>query len=114
MKRLLAARKTSPAFGHGSIEFLRPRNRKVLAYLRRYGHDTLLIVNNLSGAPQPVELDLAQCRGATPIELLGQTHFPAVRESPYFLSLGPYAFYWFRLAEGRVGEAPYGIEGTPI
>jgi len=33
----------------------------------------------------------------TPVELLGQTAFPAVSAEPYFLTLGPYAFYWFML-----------------
>src|SRR2546422_2880724 len=28
MKRLIAARRTSPVFGRGTIEFLRPRNQK--------------------------------------------------------------------------------------
>ena len=41
MRRMLAVRKTSHAFGRGRLAFLRPGNRKVLAYLRelrRRGH----------------------------------------------------------------------------
>src|SRR6266481_3389922 len=98
MRRLLAARRTSPVFGRGGIEFLRPRNSKVLAFLRRHSRETLLIVANLSAAPQPVELDLSAFAGATPIEMLGATAFPTIRTAPYFLSLGPHGFYWFRLA----------------
>jgi len=114
MKRLIAARKTSRAFGRGTIEFLKPRNQKVLGYLRRYGRETILIVNNLAGSTQPVELDLRGFAGRTPVEILGQTRFPPVGETPYFLSLGPHGYYWFRL-EGPYGaEEPYGIEGTAI
>jgi maltose alpha-D-glucosyltransferase / alpha-amylase len=113
-QRLIAARKSAPAFGRGSVEFLRPRNQSVLAYLRRHGRETLLVVNNLSGSRQPVELDLAAYRAAVPVDLLGGARFPPVRESPYFLSLGPYDFYWFRLAEGPVGPELFGIEGAPI
>ena len=114
MRRLLAARRTSPVFGRGRIEFLRPRNSKVLAYLRRHARETLLIVANLSAAPQPVELDLSAFAGATPIEMLGATAFPQIRTAPYFLSLGPHGFYWFRLARPGDGDEPFGIERTAI
>jgi maltose alpha-D-glucosyltransferase/alpha-amylase len=114
MRQLLAARRTSSVFGRGSIEFLRPRNSRVLAYLRRHGHETLLIVANLSAAPQPVELDLAAFAGATPIEMLGATAFPAIRSTPYFLSLGPHGFYWFRLERPGDSDEPFGIERTAI
>ncbi len=114
MKRLIAARKTSRAFGRGSIEFLKPRNKAVLAYLRRYGRETLLIVSNLSGSSQPAELELGGLAGFTPVEILGQTRFPPIRETPYFLSLGPYGYYWFRLERPEAGEEPYGIEWTAI
>lgn len=114
MKRLIAARKTSVVFGRGNIEFLRPRNQKILAYLRRYRRETLLIVNNLAASPQPVELDLKAFAGYVPFEILGQTRFPPVPETPYFLSLGPYDFYWFRLDPARRPEEPYGIEKAVI
>jgi maltose alpha-D-glucosyltransferase / alpha-amylase len=114
MRQLLAARRTSSVFGRGSIEFLRPRNSKVLAYLRRHGRETLLIVANLSAAPQPVELDLTAFAGATPIEMLGATAFPAIRSTPYFLSLGPHGFYWFRLERPGDSDEPFGIERTAI
>ncbi|HLC41912.1 MAG TPA: maltose alpha-D-glucosyltransferase [Methylomirabilota bacterium] len=114
MRRLIAARKSSRAFGRGSIEFLKPRNQKVLAYLRSYRQEALLIVNNLSGTSQPVELDLKQLTGCVPVELLGQTRFPQVNESPYFLSLGPYGFYWFRMERAGGHEEPYGIEHSVI
>src|SRR2546422_11283223 len=39
-RSLIAARRTSPVFGRGTIAFLRPRNQKVLAYLRRHGRET--------------------------------------------------------------------------
>jgi maltose alpha-D-glucosyltransferase/alpha-amylase len=46
---------------------------------------------------QPCELDLGRFNGATPIELIGATRFPPVGELPYFLTLGPHDFYWFKL-----------------
>jgi maltose alpha-D-glucosyltransferase/alpha-amylase len=113
MKRLIAARKRTPAFGRGSIEFLRPRNQSVLAFLRRHADDTILVVCNLSERSQPVELDLSAYRGAVPTELLGETRFPPITAEPYFLSLGAHGFYWFRL-EQRGRPVRYGIEDTAI
>jgi maltose alpha-D-glucosyltransferase/alpha-amylase len=97
MKNLIGLRKLFPAFGLGSLEFLHPANRKVLAYIRRHGTDAILCVANLSRSVQPVELDLSPSAGFTPVEMLGYTNFPVVGQHPYFLTLGPYGFYWFEL-----------------
>ena len=104
MKRMLQVRRSSQAFGRGTLRFIRPGNRRVLVYLRQYGEDTILCVANLARSAQPVELDLADHRGAVPIELLGRAPFPPIGELPYLLTLPGYAFYWFRLS--RTAEAP--------
>ncbi len=105
MKRLVALRKRHRAFGRGSIEFLQPANRKILAFLRSYEEERLLVVANLSRLVQYVQLDLSEFRGMVPVEVFGQTELPAVRDEPYFLTLGPHAFYWFAL----VGAHPVAI-----
>jgi maltose alpha-D-glucosyltransferase/alpha-amylase len=97
-KRMLAVRKTSQAFGRGSRQFLRPGNRKILAYLREFGEDTILCVANLSRSAQPVELNLAPFKGRVPVEMLGRTAFPPIGDLPYLLTISAYGFYWFRLA----------------
>ena len=114
MKRLIAARRSSPAFGRGTIEFLRPRNQRILAYLRHHGRDTLLVVNNLASSSQAVELDLRALAGCTPVEILGQTRFPPIRETPYVLSLGAHGYYWFSIERPDGADEPYGIERTAI
>jgi maltose alpha-D-glucosyltransferase / alpha-amylase len=98
MKRMLATRKHSQAFGRGSLEFLRPGNRKVLSYLRLYKDEAILCVANLSRTAQPVELDLKRFKGRVPVEMLGRTSFPPIGELPYLLTLPAHGFYWFRLA----------------
>jgi len=97
MKNLIGLRKLFPVLGLGTLRFLDPANRKVLAYLREHGNDAILCVANLSRNVQPVELDLAPFAGFVPIEVLGYTDFPIIEERPYFLTLGPYGFYWFEL-----------------
>ena len=64
----------------------------------------MLCVANLARSVQPVELDLSRFKGMTPVEMLGLTEFPRIGELPYFLTLGPYAFYWFRLRAGAAGD----------
>ncbi len=98
MKRMLAVRKTSHAFGRGKLTFLRPGNRKVLAYLRELGDEAILCVANLGRSAQPAELDLSRFKGRVPLELLGRTPFPPIGELPYMLTLPAHSFYWFRLA----------------
>jgi maltose alpha-D-glucosyltransferase / alpha-amylase len=98
MKRMLATRKASQAFGRGKLSFLRPGNRKVLVYLREYGDEAILCVANLARAAQPVELDLKRFKGRVPVEMLGRTAFPPIGELPYLLTLPAHGFYWFRLA----------------
>src|SRR5271155_3373476 len=97
-KRMLAVRKTSRAFGRGARRFLKPGNRKILAYLREFGEDTVLCVANLSRSAQPVELNLAAFKGRVPVEMLGRNAFPPIGELPYLLTISGYGFYWFRLA----------------
>jgi maltose alpha-D-glucosyltransferase/alpha-amylase len=97
-KRMMAVRKTSRAFGRGARRFLRPGNRKILAYLREFGDDTILCVANMSRTAQPAELNLSAFKGRVPVEMLGKTTFPPIGELPYFLTLQGYGFYWFRLS----------------
>ena len=97
MRRMIRVRKRFRALGRGSIEFLNADNRKVLAYVRAYGDEVILCVVNLSRFVQPSQLDLSAYDGWQPIELIGETPFPAIGELPYFLTLGPHSFYWFRL-----------------
>ena len=63
MRNMIALRKLFRVFGRGSIEFLDPANRKVLAYLRRDEDEQVLCVANLSRFAQPVDLDLSELEG---------------------------------------------------
>jgi maltose alpha-D-glucosyltransferase / alpha-amylase len=101
MRRILAVRKTTQAFGRGTLQFLSPGNRKVLAYLREHGTEVLLCVVNLARSAQPVELDLSRYRGRVPVEMLGKTPFPPIGDLPYFVTLPGHGFYWFQLARGE-------------
>lgn len=97
MRRIIAVRKRYKAFSRGTLEFLHPDNLKVLAYLRAFEQELILCVVNLSRYVQCCELDLSTHNGYRPVELIGETPFPLIGELPYFITLGPHSFYWFRL-----------------
>ncbi|MDB9317586.1 MULTISPECIES: maltose alpha-D-glucosyltransferase [Cyanophyceae] len=97
MKRLIATRNRFQALGKGKFELLHPNNRKVFAFSRTYGEENIVVVANLSHYVQTAELDLSDFNGLVPVEIFGYTEFPPIGESPYFLSLSPYGFYWFIL-----------------
>ncbi|HEX9814926.1 MAG TPA: maltose alpha-D-glucosyltransferase, partial [Myxococcota bacterium] len=105
VRRLIALRKRFRAFGRGTLEFLYPENRKVLAFVRKYEEERILVVANVSRFVQFVELDLSRYRGMMPVELFGRTEFPLIGDLPYLLTLGPHAFYWFALEHRPVGGA---------
>jgi maltose alpha-D-glucosyltransferase/alpha-amylase len=96
-RRLIEVRRLSAVFGRGSIEFLKPDNHRVLAFTRMQGRDTVLVVSNLAGTAQAVELDLSRLAGAIPIEMFGGSIFPRIGREAYIMMMGPYDFYWFRL-----------------
>jgi maltose alpha-D-glucosyltransferase / alpha-amylase len=102
-KRLITLRKRFQAFGRGTIEFLYPDNRKVLAFLRCYEDETILVIANMSRFVQYANLDLGRFREHVPVELFGLTEFPRIGSDPFFITLGPHAFYWFQLRPGDRG-----------
>jgi maltose alpha-D-glucosyltransferase / alpha-amylase len=97
MRNMIALRRLFRVFGRGTLKFLAPPNRKILAYVRELGDERVLCVTNLSRYAQPVDLDLAEFASITPIEMLGYVEFPAITREPYRLTLGPYGFLWLEL-----------------
>jgi maltose alpha-D-glucosyltransferase/alpha-amylase len=114
MRRMIAIRKKHQVFGRGTLQFLSPANEKILAYLRVYEQETLLLVHNLAGSSQAVELDLTPFKDVVPEELLGESRFPAIHERPYILTLGPYSSYWLHLPAARQASSAYSMEWSAI
>jgi maltose alpha-D-glucosyltransferase/alpha-amylase len=99
MRQMILLRKEHHVFGRGSMRFVKPENRKIFAFVREHDADTVLCVFNLSQFAQPVELDLPEFEGRTPVEMLGKTRFPVITTQPYQLSLGPWGVLWFSLED---------------
>ncbi|TBV01524.1 maltose alpha-D-glucosyltransferase [Phytopseudomonas dryadis] len=103
-RRMLSIRKQHQAFGRGALRMLTPANRRVLAYLREFQladgrQELILCVANLSRAAQAVELELSAFDGKVPVEMVGGSSFPPIGQLNYLLTLPPYGFYWFMLAD---------------
>jgi maltose alpha-D-glucosyltransferase/alpha-amylase len=97
MSRLIKVRRSTRVFSRGSTTFLNPANHRVLAFLRTLEREEVLVVCNLAGSAQAVELDLQSLAGALPIEMFDKSVFPRIGDVPYVLTLGPHHFFWFRL-----------------
>nr|WP_321397155.1 maltose alpha-D-glucosyltransferase [uncultured Desulfobacter sp.] len=97
IRRLLTLRSRITAFSRGDMNFLTPENSKILAFIRQYENQSVLVVVNLSRFVQITELDLQAYEGMIPVEIFGNTPFPCITNTPYFLTLGPHGFYWFFL-----------------
>ena len=111
-RRILAVRHQHHCFGRGGLEFVRPQNRKVIAYLRTMPGEIVLCVANLSQTAQAVELDLSKYRGRVPVELMGRNSFPPIGDLPYFLTLPGHGFFWLLLSESAPPPA-WHIERLP-
>lgn len=99
MRHLINLRKRYKAFGRGSVKFLNIKNPKILAFLREYENEKILVLANLAGSVQYVQLELPEYKGITPIELFGGTELPVITGNPYLFTLGAYGFYWLQLYE---------------
>jgi maltose alpha-D-glucosyltransferase/alpha-amylase len=100
MKHVIGLRRQYRAFGRGTLRFLFPENPRVLAFVREYEDERILVVANLSRYAQAVQLELPDLQGVTPVEMFGRTPFPQIGAGTYTVTLSPYAFYWFLLPTG--------------
>lgn len=113
-KRVIATRKKYKAFGRGDIKFLTPANAKVLAFIRTYEEEKILVVANLSRFVEGIHLNLSDYINHTPIEIFGDSHFPAIEEAPYFITLSPHGYYWFELKPSEILDLTPQMLESPI
>ncbi|MFH1995826.1 MAG: maltose alpha-D-glucosyltransferase [Candidatus Omnitrophota bacterium] len=113
MRRVIAMRKRFRAFSQGSVKFLFPENPKILAFLRRYQDEIILVVINLSRYSQVVELDLSEYKSFIPEEVFSSNAFPPIKDEPYVITLGPHSHFWFLLKQQDKGTAVESLEHIP-
>ncbi|MDQ3395087.1 MAG: maltose alpha-D-glucosyltransferase, partial [Bacteroidota bacterium] len=113
MKRAINMRKRFKAFSRGEIKFLNSSNSKVLAFLRTFEDETILVISNLSRFSEAAELELEGFEHSVPVELFSQNKFPEIKSDPYLFTIGPHGFYWFLLQKQDV-EAVKASEDMPV
>ncbi len=105
MKKMTRVRsKFSDILGHGDVEFLQHKNRRILAYIRTIDGRNMLCIFNLSRRPTYVELDLSRFKGLRPVEAITDAKFPAIGDLPYFFTMPPRSFFWLSLTENDFKE----------
>jgi maltose alpha-D-glucosyltransferase/alpha-amylase len=97
IRKMIAYRKKHKSFGRGDCQFLHPDSTSVLAYIRRYKGETIVVVNNLSSSAQSVALELAPFSGSSPTNIFSGASFPPIADKPYLLTLDPYQYLWLLL-----------------
>jgi maltose alpha-D-glucosyltransferase / alpha-amylase len=105
IREMIRVRRDCPAFGRGEVRFLDALDPDravenlpgVLAYLRTYGDQTILVINSLTAEEQQIELDLAEHVGVQPADLFTGGSLPAIGHAPYALELERYGYRWLQL-----------------
>lgn len=99
LRKLIAVRQGHRVFGRGTLTFLSPANRRVIAYLREFEGETVLCIANLAHSPQQVALDLTRFKGRVPVEMIGWSSFGTIRDDRYVVTLPEHGFFWLLLSE---------------
>ncbi|CRX38223.1 maltose alpha-D-glucosyltransferase [Estrella lausannensis] len=102
IKTVIAIRQAHPAFGSGTLKFVDAKNPKVLAFVREYDGDAILVVVNLSRFSQYVEIDLADWKGSIPVDLFSHNNFANITAADYGLTLGRYGYFWLALEPAKM------------
>jgi maltose alpha-D-glucosyltransferase / alpha-amylase len=110
MRQVISTRKRYPAFSRGTIKFVNSNNPKVLAFIREYQDQTMLVIINLSHHSQSVNLELEEYSGLTPIEVFSLNHFPPIQDEPYSFTLQYRDYFWLQITKLEEEVIP---EGEP-
>jgi maltose alpha-D-glucosyltransferase / alpha-amylase len=106
-RRVIAKRKKYKAFGRGRIKFINSNNPKVLAFVREYEDETILVIVNLSRYSQHVELDMQDYAGSVPMEVFSRNDFRVISDQPWGFSMQFKNYFWFLLRKPeKEAEAP--------
>ncbi|MBE0662940.1 MAG: maltose alpha-D-glucosyltransferase [Bacteroidales bacterium] len=113
-RRVIAKRNKYKAFGRGSLKFINTSNPKVLAFVREYKDETILIVVNLSRYSQHVEIDLQDYAGSVPMEIFSRNDFRVISDQPWEFSMQFKNYFWFLLRRQEKETEVEGLDQEPL
>lgn len=105
MRRIIAKRKEYKAFSRGDIEFIDSNNSKILAFVRSFQDEKILVIINLSRYSQLAELNLTRFSGYVPVEVFGKNKFPLIGDDPYIFPMQFKGYFWFELKKQEAGDS---------
>jgi maltose alpha-D-glucosyltransferase/alpha-amylase len=95
IRRVLRVRKQHPAFGRGQLRLLELSNRAVLAYVREYEGERILLLHNLASTGQETTLDLSGRVGRI-VDLLSGEVWVSAASTTFPVALEPYGYRWLK------------------
>ncbi len=98
MRRMIEIRKSYQCFGRGEMIMLEPEEKNILAYVRRYEDEVVLVVCNLSGRATSLCLPLESYEGYKAREILGGENFHDIEES-YRLTITGWGTYLIEITK---------------
>ncbi|MFW5753513.1 MAG: maltose alpha-D-glucosyltransferase [Marinilabiliaceae bacterium] len=114
MRRVIAKRKQYKAFSRGDIEFIDAKNSKILAFVRKYGDEIILVVVNLSRYSQQVQLDLSHYKGYVPTEVFGRNQLAPIEDELYHFPMQFKNYFWFELSKAETEYPEAYSEGPEL
>jgi maltose alpha-D-glucosyltransferase/alpha-amylase len=96
-KHIIAMRKRLSVLGRGDISFIESSNSKVLCFSRSYQKQRMIVVANLSQFSQAATLDLSDFKDCDITEAFSQNRFKNIEEGEYYITVGPYGYFWFQV-----------------
>lgn len=113
LRRMIDLRRRFKAFGRGSLEFIPLDNAKVLAFVRRFEEEALLVLVNLSRFSQAVEISRPRFAGYHPEDIISRNRFPVIKDTPYVVILGPHDYHLLLMQKGEEGDEATAEAGFP-
>jgi len=110
MRRIISMRKQYKAFSRGEIEFIDTNNSRILAFIRKYEEEVILVVINLSRYAQQAELDLSEYAGYVPTEIFSRNDFTPIGEHPYIFPIQFKNYFWFELWKPEEDEVKKALQ----
>jgi maltose alpha-D-glucosyltransferase/alpha-amylase len=108
IKNTLSMRKRLGVFGRGDLKFIESSNSKVLSFVRIYEQQKVIVVANLSQFSQATQLNLSDFSDSDITEVFSQNRFQSVETGEYYITIGPYGYYWFQVDASEKKEAAGG------
>jgi maltose alpha-D-glucosyltransferase/alpha-amylase len=99
IKRVLRVRKQHAAFGRGALRLLHPENRAILAYVREYEGQSVLLLHNLAATRQETRLDLSGRGTHKLVDLLSGEVLVSAAATSFPVALDGYGYRWLALEQ---------------